>query len=58
MPVTAEPVGDVAAVLGEGPYWRPEDEALLWVDVARGHLHMTRTVGPARVLDALEVPIA
>ena len=42
MPVTAEPVGDVAAVLGEGPYWRPEDEALLWVDVARGLLHMTR----------------
>ncbi len=42
MPVTAEPVGDVAAVLGEGPYWRPEDEVLLWVDVARGHLHMTR----------------
>jgi sugar lactone lactonase YvrE len=42
MPVTAEPVGDVAAVLGEGPYWRPEDDALLWVDVARGHLHMTR----------------
>ena len=42
MPVTAEPVGDVTAVLGEGPYWRPEDEALLWVDVVRGHLHMTR----------------
>jgi sugar lactone lactonase YvrE len=42
MPVTAEPVGDVAAVLGEGPYWRPEDEALLWVDVVRGHLHTTR----------------
>jgi sugar lactone lactonase YvrE len=42
MPVTAEPVGDVAAVLGEGPYWRPEDDALLWVDVVRGHLHMTR----------------
>src|SRR6185312_2577235 len=35
-------VGYVAAVLGEGPYWRPEDEALLWVDVVRGHLHMTR----------------
>jgi sugar lactone lactonase YvrE len=32
----------VTAVLGEGPYWRPEDEALLWVDVARGLLHMTR----------------
>jgi sugar lactone lactonase YvrE len=32
----------VTAVLGEGPYWRPEDEALLWVDVVRGLLHMTR----------------
>lgn len=42
MPVTAEPVGDVTAVLGEGPYWRPEDEVLLWVDVTRGLLHMTR----------------
>jgi len=42
MPVTAEPVGDVTAVLGEGPYWRPEDEALLWVDVVGGLLHMTR----------------
>jgi sugar lactone lactonase YvrE len=42
MPVTVEPVGDVAAVLGEGPYWRPEDETLLWADVPRGLLHMTR----------------
>ena len=42
MPVTAEPVGDVAAVLGEGPYWRPEDETLIWADVARGLLHLTR----------------
>ena len=42
MPVTAEPVGDVTAVLGEGPYWRPEDETLLWVDAPRGLLHMTR----------------
>lgn len=42
MPVTVEPVGDVAAVLGEGPYWRPEDETLIWADVARGLLHMTR----------------
>ena len=42
MPVTVEPVGDVAAVLGEGPYWRPEDETLIWVDVPRGLLHMTR----------------
>ena len=42
MPVTAEPVGDMAAVLGEGPYWRPEDDTLLWVDVVRGHLYTTR----------------
>jgi sugar lactone lactonase YvrE len=42
MPVTAEPVGDVTAVLGEGPYWRPEDDALLWVDIPRAQLHMTR----------------
>ena len=42
MPVTAEPVGDVVAELGEGPYWRPEDDCLLWVDIPRGLLHMTR----------------
>ena len=42
MPVTVEPVGDVTAVLGEGPYWRPEDEVLLWLDIPRGLLHMTR----------------
>jgi sugar lactone lactonase YvrE len=42
MPVTVEPVGDVTAELGEGPYWRPEDDCLLWVDIPRGLLHMTR----------------
>lgn len=42
MPVTAEPVGDVTAVLGEGPYWRPDDDCLLWVDIHRGLLHLTR----------------
>ena len=41
-PVTVEPVGDVTAELGEGPYWRPEDDCLLWVDIPRGLLHMTR----------------
>jgi sugar lactone lactonase YvrE len=35
----AEPVGDVKAVLGEGPYWVPEDDCLLWVDVHHGQLH-------------------
>jgi sugar lactone lactonase YvrE len=37
----AEPVGDVTAVLGEGPYWVPEDDCLLWVDIDRGRLHRT-----------------
>jgi sugar lactone lactonase YvrE len=42
MPVTAEPVGDVVAELGEGPYWLAEDDCLLWVDISRRLLHMTR----------------
>ena len=37
----AEPVGDVTAVLGEGPYWVPEDDCLLWVDIQQGKLHRT-----------------
>jgi sugar lactone lactonase YvrE len=37
----AEPVGGVKAVLGEGPYWVPEDDCLLWVDIHRGQLHRT-----------------
>ena len=37
----AEPVGDVTAVLGEGPYWVAEDDCLLWVDIHRGQLHRT-----------------
>jgi sugar lactone lactonase YvrE len=37
----AEPVGDATAVLGEGPYWVPEDDCLLWVDIRRGQLHRT-----------------
>ena len=38
---SAEPVGNVTAVLGEGPYWVPEDDCLLWVDIRRGLLHRT-----------------
>ena len=37
----ADPVGGVTAVLGEGPYWVPEDDCLLWVDIAQGRLHRT-----------------
>ena len=39
--VQVEPVGDVRAVLGEGPYWVAEDDCLLWVDIGRGQLHRT-----------------
>jgi sugar lactone lactonase YvrE len=39
--VAAEPVGDVTAVLGEGPYWVPEGAYLLWVDIPAGLLHRT-----------------
>jgi sugar lactone lactonase YvrE len=37
----AEPAGDVTAVLGEGPYWVPEESCLLWVDIPGGLLHRT-----------------
>ena len=40
--VVAEPVGDVTALLGEGPYWDPDNDCLLWVDVQGGLLHITR----------------
>jgi sugar lactone lactonase YvrE len=40
-PAVAEPVGDVVAVLGEGPYWVPEDSCLLWVDIPNGLLFRT-----------------
>jgi sugar lactone lactonase YvrE len=36
-----EPVGDVTAELGEGPYWVPEDDCLLWVDIEGARLHRT-----------------
>ena len=39
--VAADPVGDVTAVLGEGPYWVPEDSCLFWVDIPNGLLHRT-----------------
>jgi sugar lactone lactonase YvrE len=39
--VAAEPLGDVTAALGEGPYWVPEDSCLLWVDIPNGLLFRT-----------------
>jgi sugar lactone lactonase YvrE len=44
--VVVEPVGDVTAALGEGPYWVPEDDCLLWVDIEGARLH--RTYFPSR----------
>ena len=59
MPTKAEPVGDVAAVLGEGPYWRPEDDCMSWVDIPRGLLHMTRVrSGETNTVDLGEVSAA
>jgi sugar lactone lactonase YvrE len=52
----AEPVGDVKAVLGEGPYWVGEDDCLLWVDIDRGQLH--RTYFPSGRTDTLELDAA
>jgi sugar lactone lactonase YvrE len=48
-----EPVGDVTAVLGEGPYWVPEDDCLLWVDIGSAHLHRTYFPAEETVTDAL-----
>jgi sugar lactone lactonase YvrE len=39
--ITVQPVGDVTAVLGEGPYWLPGESVLLWVDIPAGLLHRT-----------------
>ena len=41
MAAVVEPVGDVTAALGEGPYWVPEDDCLLWVDIEGARLHRT-----------------
>jgi sugar lactone lactonase YvrE len=48
-----EPVGDVTAVLGEGPYWVPEDDCLLWVDIVGAHLHRTYFPSEETVTDSL-----
>jgi sugar lactone lactonase YvrE len=48
-----EPVGDVTAVLGEGPYWVPEDDCLLWVDIESAHLHRTYFPSEETVTDSL-----
>ena len=44
------------AVLGEGPYWVPEDDCLLWVDIDRGQLH--RTYFPSGSTDTLDLDAA
>jgi sugar lactone lactonase YvrE len=48
-----EPVGEVTAELGEGPYWVPEDDCLLWVDIPNARLH--RTYFPSAQTDTLQL---
>jgi sugar lactone lactonase YvrE len=36
-----EPVGNVVAQLGEGPYWDDAASSLIWVDIVAGLLHRT-----------------
>src|ERR1700721_492688 len=47
-----EPVGNVTAALGEGPYWVPEDDCLLWVDIEGARLHRTYFLSAETVTDS------
>jgi sugar lactone lactonase YvrE len=53
MTAVADPIGETTAVLGEGPYWVPEDDCLLWVDIQRGQLHRTYFPAGETVTDDL-----
>ena len=53
MAAVAEPVGDITAALGEGPYWVPEASFLMWVDIRRGLLHRTYVPSGATVTHEL-----
>jgi sugar lactone lactonase YvrE len=53
MAAVAEPVGDVTAELGEGPYWVPDASFLIWVDIQRGLLHRTYFPSGQTVTDDL-----
>ena len=43
----------MTAELGEGPYWVPEDDCLLWVDIPNARLH--RTYFPSAQTDTLQL---
>jgi sugar lactone lactonase YvrE len=56
--VAIEPVGEVTAALGEGPYWVPEDDCLLWVDIEGARLHRTYFPSEETVTDSLSAASA
>ena len=57
MEFAIEPVGDVNAILGEGPYWDEYGKILLWVDIPGGMFHRTNPVTGQTVTEDIGVPV-
>ena len=49
--ISAEPLGDARAVLGEGPSWDPARGVVWWVDIKGRQLHATALDGSDRAID-------
>ena len=58
MEFAIEPVGDVSAILGEGPYWDDSQKILLWVDIPGGRLHRTDPATGKTVTRDIGVPVS
>lgn len=53
-----EPVGEIVAKLGEGPYWDASSSALIWVDIPGGLLHRTDPVTGATETADIGAPLS
>jgi sugar lactone lactonase YvrE len=58
MEFAIEPVGDVNAILGEGPYWDESRKILLWVDIPGGMFHRTDPATGQTVTEDIGVPVS